>query len=132
MAAVQILLDFLQGIVEIDTSLFAVPAVFYGQAHAVQQQAVQQLGVCGSPFEMLSRENICQGGFHHKDEIPLINWNSLTYVQTVFCYDTSVYRENQPIMIHAINAQIIDQRKIRREVFPADFERCFLIAIFFP
>ena len=21
-----------------------------------------------------NQENICQGGFHHKDEIPLINW----------------------------------------------------------
>ena len=28
----------------------------------------------GNFFIKLFQENICQGGFHHKDEIPPINW----------------------------------------------------------
>ena len=28
----------------------------------------------GESVSIENQENICQGGFHHKDEIPLINW----------------------------------------------------------
>ena len=52
-AAVQVLLYFIQGIVDEHTSHIVIPAVFGGQAHTVQQEAVQEFCVCGQLFERL-------------------------------------------------------------------------------
>ena len=51
-AAKQRLLYLVQRIVYINTPLLIVPAVFHGQAHAVKQEAIQQLGVRGQVFEI--------------------------------------------------------------------------------
>ena len=47
MPAVQVGLYLVQRVVNINTAQLVIPAVSGGQAHAVQQQAVQQLGVRG-------------------------------------------------------------------------------------
>ena len=51
-AAVHILHNFLQRIVNIDPALFIVPAVLCGKAHPVKQKAVKKFSVCGKIFEM--------------------------------------------------------------------------------
>lgn len=53
MAAVQVLLYLVQGVVDEHTPHIVIPAVFGGQAHAVQQEAVQEFCVCGQLFERL-------------------------------------------------------------------------------
>ena len=44
------------GVVDIDAPTIIILAIFRGQAHAVQQQAVQQLCVRGNVFEFLIRD----------------------------------------------------------------------------
>ena len=34
----------------------------------------------GDRYSIQNQENICQGGFHPKDEIPPINWNLNTTI----------------------------------------------------
>lgn len=54
MAAAYILLDLLHRVVDVHPPLFVIPTVAGGQAHSVQQQGVQQLGVCGQTSELLA------------------------------------------------------------------------------
>ena len=54
-AAVQVLLDFVDGIIDIYPALLIQPAVSHGQAHAVKQQRIEQLCVHGQPLKLLAR-----------------------------------------------------------------------------
>ena len=44
------------GVVDIDAPVIVIPAIFRGQAHAVQQHTIEQLGVRGNVFEFLIRD----------------------------------------------------------------------------
>ena len=41
------------GVVDIDAPVIVIAAIFRGQAHAVQQHTIEQLGVCGNVLEFL-------------------------------------------------------------------------------
>ena len=47
---------FFCSVVDINPSCVVMPAVFRGQAHAVQQHTIEQLGVRGNVFEFLIRD----------------------------------------------------------------------------
>ena len=53
-AAVQVLLDFIDGVIDKYPALFIQPAVSHGQAHAVKQQSIEQLCVRGQPLKLLA------------------------------------------------------------------------------
>ena len=61
MTTVQILLDLIQRIVDEHTPGIIIPTILGGQAHAVQQKAVKQLGVGGQLFEALVRDELTCG-----------------------------------------------------------------------
>jgi len=50
--AVQRLHDFLKGEDYVDAVLLIQPVVFEGQAHTIQQYAIQHLGISGQIFEL--------------------------------------------------------------------------------
>ena len=65
-AAVQILLYLVQRVVDIDAPLLIVPAVLGRQAHAVQQQAVQQLGVRRQALEAVPGDKLAGDAVERK------------------------------------------------------------------
>lgn len=50
-ATAYVLAHFVHGVVDVDPSGIIAPAVLSGQAHAVQQHTIQQLGSCGKSLE---------------------------------------------------------------------------------
>lgn len=54
MPAIQVGLYLVEGIIDENAALVVVPAVLGGQSHAVQQEAVQQLGVGGQLLELVA------------------------------------------------------------------------------
>ena len=48
-----------------------------GQITALYARLSQEDTLEGDSNSIVNQENICQGGFHPKDEIPPINWNLL-------------------------------------------------------
>mgnify|MGYP000417601334 FL=1 len=55
--AVQRLHDFLKGEDYVDAVLLIQPVVFEGQAHTIQQYAIQHLGISGQIFELGVRKS---------------------------------------------------------------------------
>ena len=45
-----------------------------GQITALYARLSQEDTLEGDSNSIVNQENICQGGFHPKDEIPLTNW----------------------------------------------------------